>query len=51
LVNRDTSGGCEEFGFGEVEFDPKGRAMSNNGIKEGDDVIWVKHACLVIKVA
>jgi hypothetical protein len=22
LVDRDTRGGCEEFGFGEVEFDP-----------------------------
>lgn len=22
LVDRDACGGCEEFGFGEVEFDP-----------------------------
>jgi hypothetical protein len=51
LVDRNACGGCEEFGFGEVEFDPKGWAMGNNGVKEGNDVIWVEHTCLVIKIS
>jgi hypothetical protein len=51
LVDGDACGGCEQFGFGEVEFDSKGWAMRNNGVKEGDDVIWMKHTCLIIKVA
>jgi hypothetical protein len=51
LVDRDACGGGEEFGFGEIEFDPKRWAMSNNGVKEGNDVIRVEHTCLVIKVS
>jgi hypothetical protein len=25
--------------------------MCNNGIKEGNDVIWVEHTCLIIKIS
>jgi hypothetical protein len=51
LVDRDACGGREEFGFGEVELDPKGWTMSNNGVKEGNDIIWVEHTSLVIKIS